>query len=579
MIHYNESQETGRAFIGDGMDAKRFDDVPMGAMWTTPPFPQTAYDADLRESASVAHIYGQNLVAAESLTTFGLGRNAFAFSPETLKPTADRELADGVNRFVLHASVHQPLQRAGPGVTLGPFGQWFTRQETWAEQAAPWVAYLARSSSLLQQGHFVADVLYYYGQDSNITALYARELPPVPEGYSFDFASPHALTVLSVRDGALVTLSGMRYRILALDPRTRLMSLDVLEQIARLVDAGATLVGDKPEATPSLADNATDFHALVDAVWGTGGAGEHRYGQGRIFSGQSVARVLMDLKLDPDFSYSKPEADATVWFVHRHLTDTDLYFVNNRADRPEQIEGRFRVSGKAPELWHADTGVMEPTSYRMDGDHTVVPLSLDPHDAVFVVFRHNTQQRARVIPPPQRQVLRTVAGPWEVRFQSGRGAPERATFADLRSWSTNADPGIKFFSGTASYETTLSVPKSWLAKGQRVEIDLGGVKNLAEVLVNGRSAGVLWKAPFRIDVTELVQPGANHLTVRVTNLWPNRLIGDKQPNATAVAFTTFNPYTASSPLFESGLLGPVAVLCLDSLPIRCNRGRIDQILR
>src|SRR5580704_4312948 len=232
MIHYSESHEAGRAFVGDGMDVKRVSDIPMSAMWSSglPPEPG---DADIRESASVAHLYGQNLVAAESFTAAG---NTFAFTPESLKPTADRELADGLNRFVIHTSVHQPLNDPGPGFTLGPFGQWFTRHETWAEQAQPWVTYLARSSYLLQQGTFVADVLYFYGEDSNITALYGRQLPAVPEGYSYDFVNAGALELLSVKDGRLTAKSGMQYRVLVLDPHERNMSIDVLRRIRDLVN-------------------------------------------------------------------------------------------------------------------------------------------------------------------------------------------------------------------------------------------------------------------------------------------------------------------------------------------------------
>src|ERR1035441_3216674 len=109
-----------------------------------------------QKSASVAHIYGQNLVAAESLTA---GSGAWSWSPETLKPTADKELAMGLNRFVIHTSVHQPVNDKIPGLGLGPYGQWFTRLETWAELAKPWTTYLARSSFMLQQGKFAADVL------------------------------------------------------------------------------------------------------------------------------------------------------------------------------------------------------------------------------------------------------------------------------------------------------------------------------------------------------------------------------------------------------------------------------------
>jgi hypothetical protein len=494
------------------------------------------------------------------MTVVGAPGTAFAFAPEDLKPAADRELADGVNLFVIHTSAHQPLTKQGPGVTVGFAGQWFTRHETWAEQAAPWVRYLARSSYLLQQGHFVADVIYYYGHDSNITAMYAKRLPPIPEGYAFDFASPDALTKLSVQDGLLVTASGMRYRVLALDPRARVMSLDVLQQIAKLVAAGATVLGERPAATPSLADSATDFKSLADAVWGSPGLQDHSYGKGRIISGKSLAGAVADLGMDPDFSYSKTAPDSTVWFVHRRLVDGDLYFVNNRTDRAEQLVARFRVSGMSPEFWHADSGVVEAATYRQEGDHTEVPLTLDPHDAVFVVFRNRSEQRERHVMETTREQLATLSESWEVHFQPGRGAPAQAAFTALRSWSANPDPGIKFFSGTADYEMSLKAPKAWFAKAQGLQIDLGTVKNLAAVFVNGKSAGILWKPPFRVDVTDLLRPGVNRLNVRVTNLWPNRLIGDKQANARPIAFTTFNPYSAESPLLDSGLLGPVSIL-------------------
>ncbi len=141
------------------------------------------------------------------------------FSPETLKSTADRMMSNGLNRFVIHTSVHQPVDDKIPGLGLGPFGQWFTRHETWAEMALPWTTYLSRSSYMLQQGQFVADILYYYGEDSNVTALFGEKMPDIPAGYSFDFASSDVvLNRLSVKDGRIVTPTGMSYRLLALDP-------------------------------------------------------------------------------------------------------------------------------------------------------------------------------------------------------------------------------------------------------------------------------------------------------------------------------------------------------------------------
>ena len=569
MVHYGESHESGRAFIGDGMDVKRGNDIPMGAMWVPGGAPQEQYDADIRESASVAHLYGQNLVAAESMTALGLPGVAFAFSPQDLKPTVDRELSDGLNRFVVHTSVHQPLNREGPGVTLGPFGQWFTREETWAEQAKPWVTYLSRSSHLLQQGHFVADVIYYYGQDSNITALYSKKLPDVPDGYAFDFANAHALTLLSVTDGKLVTASGMSYSLLALDSRARLMSMDVLEQIARLVAAGATVVGGKPQASPSLADDELRFKQLADRVWGVDSSGEHRFGRGIVFSAVALGDALSKLDVERDFSYSKNEANTLLWYVHRHLPDGDLYFVNNRRDRAEHLQAAFRVVGKEAEVWHADSGLIEPASFRTEGRTSVVDLDLEPNDAVFVVFRKDSRTDHREVPQAISTPLATVESPWTVRFQGPRGVPESATWTALKSWTADPTPDIKYFSGTATYQTTLKAAPVWTRNGQRVLLDLGLVKNVADVRVNGQAAGIAWKPPFVVDITKQLRTGDNTLTIAVTNLWPNRLIGDRQPNATPAAFSTYNPYSPEAPLLPSGLLGPVRILgSLSSTAVR-----------
>jgi len=195
----------------------------------------------------------------------------------------------------------------------------------------------------------------------------------------------------------------------------------------------------------------------------------------------------------------------------------------------------------------------------MQGDRTVVPLSLDPSDAVFVVFRKPATAGALQLAEPIRTELATLSGPWKVTFQSGRGAPAEATWDSLSSWTAQEDPGIRFFSGTASYHNELQAPAMWLTGNKRIELDLGAVGKLAQVLVNGQDLGILWKVPYRVDVTAALRRGANQIEIRVTNLWVNRLIGDRQSGATAVASTTFNPYQADSPLIESGLLGPVTV--------------------
>ena len=567
MARYTESHEGGRAFIGDGMEVKRKAAIPMSATWTPGGFNAgtevaTSYKADVRESASVAHIYGQNLVAAESMTAIG---TAWAWSPETLKPTADMELANGLNRFVIHTSVHQPVNDKIPGLGLGPFGQWFTRHETWAEEALPWTTYLARSCYMLQQGKFVADILYFYGEDNNITALFDEKLPDVPEGYNYDFVNADALVnLLAVEQGKITTPSGMSYRILALDPNSQQMSLPVLRKIRDLVQAGAIVVGNKPVGTPSLSDDQSGFQTIVNELW-TIEKGENTAGKGKVYAGQTLAEVLAATKILPDFDYTKPLPDTKLLFVHRKMDKTEIYWVNNRNSSMEHLEATFRVEGKAAEIWHPETGNIEPASYSISNGLTTVPMHLEPNDAVFVIFRKKADGSSKVIPQPVERQLTTINGSWNVSFQPNRGAPAQMTLEALTAWNENADKGVKYFSGTGSYTTTFHAPEDWFQSDDKLWIDLGVVKNLAEVMVNGKSLGVVWKTPFRVNMTGVMNPGANILEVRVTNLWVNRLIGDQQPGiAKKITYTTQAFYKADSPLLPSGLLGPVKIISLSA---------------
>jgi hypothetical protein len=262
MGHYGESHESGRAFIADGMEVKKLNEVPMSAMWTQTPGVNKemyGYNADDRESASVSHIYGQNIAAAESMTAAAA---PWAWSPATLKPTADKELAEGINRFVIHCSVHQPLIGKAPGLGLGPFGQWFTRNETWAEEAGPWVSYLARSSYLLQQGHFGADILYFYGEDSNVTAIFANKSPDVPE------AEVVNLGMIDTAEKAIAAGHAFRQRdvdLIILHVATYALSSTVLP-VVRRANVPVILLNLSPQAAIDYAA----FNSMTDRAQMTG---------------------------------------------------------------------------------------------------------------------------------------------------------------------------------------------------------------------------------------------------------------------------------------------------------------------
>jgi hypothetical protein len=560
MGHYGESHESGRAFVADGMEVKKFNEVPMSAMWTQTPGvnkEQFGYNADDRESASVAHIYGQNLAAAESMTAAAA---PWAWSPATLKPTADQEFLNGINRFVIHESAHQPLVGKAPGLTLGPFGQWFNRNETWALEAHTWIDYLGRTSFLLQQGRFGADFIYFYGEDSNLTAIFDHKSPEVPAGYGFDYVNADALIhELTVANGRIATKSGISYRVLGLDPYSAHMSLPVLRAIHKLVEDGAIVAGPKPSDDPSLSDDQAEFRKLNDELFGDG-SGTHKVGKGTVYAGQELGQVFKQLNVLPDFDYTKPESDTRLEFLHRKLAAADLYFVDNRGDHETTTEATFRVSGKEPELWYAETGTTRPVSYTIADGRTTVPLHLEPWGTVFVVFRKATTETSHELPKVAESKLADVGGPWKVSFQPGRGAPESATLDALVSWSDSTDPGIKYFSGEGTYTNAIQASADWFTKGSHLWIDLGDVKNLAEVTVNGKSLRVVWHAPYRVDVTSALKPGANEISVKVVNAWVNRLIGDEQPGATKYTFADVKPYKANSPLLPSGLLGPVAVV-------------------
>jgi hypothetical protein len=290
------------------------------------------------------------------------------------------------------------------------------------------------------------------------------------------------------------------------------------------------------------------------------GSGMHKLGKGTVYAGQSLSEVFSALKVKQDFEYSKQGNDSDVQFAHRKLKGSDIYFVDNRSDHEETTEATFRVTGKEPELWHAETGDTEPVSFTMADGRTTLPLHLEAWGTVFVVFRKSTSQTSHSIPEVTETDMTTIDGSWNVSFQPGRGAPNSITMNELSDWSHSDDLGVKYFSGVGTYTKIVQASPNWFKKGSRLWIDLGDVKNLAAVTVNGKKLRETWHPPYRVDATTALKPGANEIAIEVVNTWVNRLIGDEQPGATKLTFADVKPYKANSSLLPSGLLGPVKVI-------------------
>lgn len=328
-----------------------------------------------------------------------------------------------------------------------------------------------------------------------------------------------------------------------------MMTLPTLRRITELASAGVTIVGDRPLASPSLADDEAEFAQLVEQLWAFP----------NVMEGQDIEAAMSALGITPDLEINTGNAVSDVMFVHRTLPNAEIYFVNNRENSARNVEARFRITGKAPELWDAVSGTSRALSYRVEGDVTVVPLEMAAEGAFFVVFREGTQDTARDVAPVEQAAIAQIEGPWHVSFQEDRGAPAEITLDTLAPLNKHFDPGVRYFSGVATYSTQFDLSAVAAGEGSLL-LDLGEVADVAEVYVNGQNAGISWLAPDRVDIGAHLQQGTNTLEVRVANRWINRLIGDRQPDAEPVSFTAAPTYRPDATLRPSGLIGPVRIV-------------------
>ena len=601
----------------DALKAQGVLDVPRGEFWTD------LHIWVVKETACAAHVYGKGVVDMESFTSWRHWQDG----PFELKPFADRAMCGGTNHFTFHMSPHNPPEAGLPGRAYHA-GTHMGSNLAWWPKAGPFIEYLARCSYLLQQGLFVGDVCYYYGDQAYNFVPPKHVDPSLGYGYDYDVAGAEViLTRMKVDGGRIVLPDGLSYELLVLPDRED-VDLGVLEKLEQLVMAGATVVGRKPTRSNGLAEHRNrdrQVQRLADRLWGPCDGKrvtEHAYGKGKIVWGRSLREILRDRGIGPDFAFVGRDDQTSLDYIHRRVGSDDVYFVRNASMREEEVDCVFRASGKTPELWMPDTGqIRGQLVYRVVDGGTKVPLRLAPAGSVFVVFRGTARQDhivsvsrngIRLFPGsaetlPERASVdvlpgadgglellasergtyvletaqgerltveakppaapRQISGPWRVRFPEGWGAPASADFADLISWTEHPQDGIKYFSGIATYEKQFELPASPLEEGNRVVLDLGRVRFVADVYLNGKRLGILWKPPFRLDVTEAARPGENRLIVEVANLWSNRLVGDaRSPEGVRYCHTNIGRSLTSkmpwkeTPLLESGLLGPVRLV-------------------
>jgi len=544
----------------DAQQCLGFSDAPMSEFWATS-WKHRIGDENrffVKQPASAAHTYGHQLVWAEGFTTIGPHWQETLW--DNLKPTFDKALCEGLNLLVWHAFVCSPEEMGLPGQQYFA-GTHLNPNVTWWGMSAPFFAYLNRSQTLMQQGQFVADVAWYYGDHvPNFAQLKKSDPAKISPGYDYDVVTAENVMSMSVKDGRIVLPSGMSYQVLAL-PDYPSISLPVLRQVAKLVEAGASVVGPPPTSASGWRDFAAqdaEVKQLVHDLWGTG----------RIKPNVGARDALLASGVPPDIELAGA-TDANLDATHRRTEAAEIYFIANRLNRPERVQATFRVSGLAPELWNAVTGERRfADSYREGEGRTTVPLEFEPCGSWFVVFRAPAaEHRARghgnsPVFTPQAE----LSGAWQVSFDPKWNGPGTVEFAALASWPERPEPGIKYYSGTATYAKTLEGPTTRVgATNARYFLNLGKVREVAEVRLNGKSCGIVWAPPFRVEITDILKPGENRLEIDVVNFWPNRIIGDANlPPERRLTRTNILELKTGTTLMPSGLLGPVQLEVMET---------------
>jgi len=573
-------------------------DVPMAEFWNSGGV-DSAYS--VFEASSIGHVMGKLIVSAESFTSGG-GLDAY---PWSLKNQGDWAFCLGINRFVFHTFAHQALgDDYKPGMAFGPYGVHWHRNQTWWPMVSAYHRYITRCSELLRQGVTVSDVLYltpegapqiFLPPDSAVDG--AGSKLPDKKGYGFDGCSPNILMARAkVKDGLITFPEGSSYRLMVL-PQVETMTPELLANIRDLVKAGATIVGSPPVKSPSLLGYSacdTKVQALAKDLWGSMDvpqtATKRSYGKGVIYWGGKVsgtpplypsydltAALLKEMGVKEDFTATGP-----VRYGHRRAKDRDIYFVANRSGNPIKTDCRFRVSQGSAKLWDPVTGEQRPLLQfeRADG-LTVIPMEFGAFQSFFVVFDRKGEATAWKTEKnfSELKPIRELSGAWEIAFDPKWGGPEKITFETLQDWTSRPEIGIKYYSGIATYRKTINLAAT--PKG-KTYLDLGVVHDMARVRLNGQDLGVVWCAPWHVDVTGAIKAGDNQLEIEVVNRWANRLIGDKQPadanvrnvecppgfldgqsfKAGRYTFSTRDPYKQQSPLDPSGLIGPVTLRAL-----------------
>ncbi len=601
----------GEVLPGDALRYYGEADIPMTEFWFPgPPSQQPLDGKPIIYAASATNVYNKPYLAAEALTQ---GSVTWREHPFIAKYLVDLNFTRGVNHLIFHTFSHTPQKVVYPGSSFGSHvGFPLVRNQTWWRHTPSWITHLARTQFMLQQGKFVADVLWYLGDQLDRPPF---ETDPFPDGHRFDFFNSEILhTRLSVKDNITRVKDGGDYKVIMLRNSKRMLR-STAEKIHELVMAGAIVLGDKPVDSPSLTDSPEDVEAMLrmaDELWGEGDSGMNKVGKGKIYWGMSIWDVLSEENISRDVVI--PD-DIEIPWIHRKTEHADIYFLSNQNEYPLDAAISFRIEDKIPEIWDMHTGEIKQAGvFKHANGRTNVAVSFDPHGSAIVVFRKKSKGASVTKIECENQTLLDCSDgwyrilnennlieckylnneltanrsgiynvtrsdgkqyaisldvtdhllnhDWGVYFTEGWDTPGYMQFPHLISLSEHNNEAVAYYSGTVTYEKNVQIEKI----ESKMILDLGDVANIAEVWVNDEKIGTRWAPPFIFDIAPYVKEGENNLQVLVTNTWRNQLLYDiRRAEEQKKTWTTNPPQNANETPSPSGLIGPVVIRSITSI--------------
>ncbi len=557
---YFSAECVSPTMVSDGMLHYQAVDFPMGEFWLRSP----THDKpnDMIDAIHGGHVYGKNIIQAEGFTEV---RGTWDETPAMLKALLDRNYALGINRMFYHVNTHNPYLDKKPSMTLDGIGLFFQRDNTWFADGGRGLSdYMRRTQALLQYGTPVVDIAVFTGEEIPRRAVLPdRLVPSLPGIFGSERVESERKRLANVGQPLRVMPVGVTHSANMADPEKWInpmrgynydsMNKDALLRLAKAENGRITLPGGAsyrvlvlPMAHPLMPDTTLSPEVRTKVAE-------------LVKAGVVVPQLPY---VNDDFSAYGLERDVVVpeniaWNHRRHDGDNvDLYFISNQEENPREFTASFRVTGRVPELWNPMTGTINRNlDWESKDGRTEVKMKLDNAESAFIVFSEPTSATSGKAPEMKSVTTPLAASKWKVNFNTTDRDME---VAELFDWTSSADEDVKYYSGTATYSTTFKAPK--ISKGSRVLLNLDGVHDVATVKVNGKECGIVWTAPYTVDITDAVKKGKNELIIDVTNTWANALLGADEGKAPFDGIWTNGKYRrAEKTLIPAGLTGPLSL--------------------